>query len=1091
MNESKLQAYLSSEYQGEESFLETIIFPIFGEENYETAWQLPVLEDEELQGMAARTGIKDIIKYGTISVGHVTIDIFDVTVSDSVKMQRNRVGTQQLVRRIMNTYSSAFIIFHYKDNWQLDWRFSFCQKDDKSITEAKRYTFLLGPGQSCRTAAQNFMKLLDKNGNVQRDDIVKAFDVEALSKEFFNKYKEHYERFCTYVYNNKQNPELFGEEFTEWEDKTIRDYVKKLLGRIVFLHFLQKKGWMGVPAGKPWGEGDRQFMKSLFENATDEQKANYLDSVLEPLFAEALDIDRKSNDDLFDCGVEAFRNVKVPYLNGGLFERDNMDEPKSTFSSELFANLFDFLYQYNFTIDENDPNDAQVGVDPEMLGRIFENLLEDNKDKGAFYTPKEIVQYMCRESLIAYLQTGETDEGTKDTIRQFVTTYDASLLTEEQKTTLNEKLQNVKICDPAIGSGAFPMGMLRELFFCRSAIEGLEDKQAANIKKHIIQQNIYGVDIEKGAVDIARLRFWLTLIIDEETPHALPNLDFKIMQGNSLLEQYEGVNLSGLAKGQALGNASKKRIIKSESDRKGKKGLDNSMQMGLLFDKATAIHNIQSNLSAYYSQDDHSKRQEMREAINAAVHEYIKETLPPDSPIIDEVDDLPLENDKFFLWHTWFSEVFEGEKPGFDIVIGNPPYIKEYENKRAFNGFRETSPYYMGKMDIWYGFACHGIDLLKPKGILTFIAQNNWTTSAGAKIMRKKVSSDTCIVQLVDFHDYMVFEDASIQTMVMLFRHDNNKATYTFDNRGLLDKSNKTDFLSLLESHITEKTYYRISLFDRVQCQDNTFVFPENIDIVEKIKLNKTYLNQKEVGQGIIPALDAYFIVEDPSVFSQEERKYIVPFHTGILDKYICYPIHKYLIYMSAKNFHHQTLQGFPNLKEHFSPHKQELIEAKIAYGTPNKPYFFVHRERDEMFFKNGEEKIVTQIRCEYPKFYYTKDAFYGSRALFYIKTSRFSMKCLTGILNSKVVHYWLKNNGKKQGQLLKLDKDPLLQIPLPLMDNNIVPIMTQLVDRILSAKKANPQADTTAEEREIDRLVYKLYDLTEDEIKIIESSLQ
>ncbi|HRM91752.1 MAG TPA: hypothetical protein PLK68_14985, partial [Thomasclavelia ramosa] len=205
--------------------------------------------------------------------------------------------------------------------------------------------------------------------------------------------------------------------------------------------------------------------------------------------------------------------------------------------------LLEFFASYNFTIDENDPDDAEIGVDPEMLGRIFENLLEDNKDKGAFYTPKEIVQYMCRQSLIAYLQTDISDEDTKESINSFVKTYDVKSLGGENSKLaimLDQKLKEVKICDPAIGSGAFPMGLLKELFLCRGAIEKFDD--AASIKRHIMQQNIYGVDIEKGAVDIARLRFWLSLVVDEYSPQSLPNLDYKIMQGNSLLEQYNGVD---------------------------------------------------------------------------------------------------------------------------------------------------------------------------------------------------------------------------------------------------------------------------------------------------------------------------------------------------------------------------------------------------------------------------------------------------------------------------------------------------------------------------------------------------------------------
>ena len=231
--------------------------------------------------------------------------------------------------------------------------------------------------------------------------------------------------------------------------------------------------------------------------------------------------------------------IKIPYLNGGLFELEATDIPKSVFPADYFADLFDFFNQYNFTIDENDPNDAEVGIDPEMLGRIFENLLEDNKDKGAFYTPKEIVQYMCRESLIAYLQT-DAEEESKVSMRKFVTTHEVAELRSAEVFKVDKKLREVKICDPAIGSGAFPMGLLKELFDCRMAIEGSDEgKTPSEIKKDIIQNSIYGVDIEKGAVDIARLRFWLSLIIDEQTPHALPNMDFKIMQGNSLLEQYK------------------------------------------------------------------------------------------------------------------------------------------------------------------------------------------------------------------------------------------------------------------------------------------------------------------------------------------------------------------------------------------------------------------------------------------------------------------------------------------------------------------------------------------------------------------------
>lgn len=560
---AELKEYFQQKYQGRDSFLENVIYPVFGEDKFEEGYDVSLLDDyPDLVDVAKSTGIASVLRIGTIRMPFNPISIFDITVSSHVLMNRNRVGIQQLIRRIMPTFSSAFMIFHYKDADHWDWRFTFCSKaKNDEVSDKKRFTFMLGPNQSCRTVAENFEKLLDKKGDLRLKDIEQAFDVEALSDEFFSKYKEHYERFVEYVtgkrfvksgskWKEKKIHEPHADMYPAFgkNDKLVRDYVKKLLGRIVFLHFLQKKGWMGVPKDKQWGEGDSQFMLHLYERSSEEQQDDFLDEVLEPLFSDALDTDRKQEGDLFDTKVSLKNGsiVKIPYLNGGLFERDFLDEIPTRFPKEYFADLLNFLYQYNFTIDENDPDDAQVGVDPEMLGRIFENLLEDNKDKGAFYTPKEIVRYMCRQSLVAYLCTDISDGETSKQIENFVKTYDVELLggrDSELSHRVDEALRQVKICDPAIGSGAFPMGLLKELFLCRGAIECFDD--AAEIKRHIIQQNIYGVDYEKGAVDIARLRFWLSLVVDEKEPHTLPNLDFKIMQGNSLFEWYGGLTCVG------------------------------------------------------------------------------------------------------------------------------------------------------------------------------------------------------------------------------------------------------------------------------------------------------------------------------------------------------------------------------------------------------------------------------------------------------------------------------------------------------------------------------------------------------------------
>lgn len=471
MNKESLKEYLSSRYQGWSSFLNNIIFPIFGEDDFEDGFETELLESQpERRKLAEATGIRSIKQVGMMYVGVEPLQIFDVTVSDRVMMERNRVNIQRLIRAVMDQFSCAFMLFHYEDDTRWDWRFTYCRKsgNKQETTDSKRYTFLLGPGQSCRTATDNFMALYDKRNSLEIKDIEDAFNVEALSKEFFGKYKAQYEAFVNYMVDpaNGMRQHFIDTDFDptgmtadkirDREEKPIRDYVKKLLGRIVFLHFLQKKGWLGVPAGKEWGEGDRDFMLNIFKNANESQKENFLDDILEDLFAEGLDCNRSDQGDLYDTKVEGFRNCRIPYLNSGLFERDILDKNSCHFPASYFDSLLTMLSQYNFTIDENDPNDAEVGVDPEMLGRIFENLLEDNKDKGAFYTPKEIVQYMCRESLIAYLQTDMREED-KECIRQFVTTHDAALL-GELKEYVDQKLCDVKICDPAIGSGAFPMG---------------------------------------------------------------------------------------------------------------------------------------------------------------------------------------------------------------------------------------------------------------------------------------------------------------------------------------------------------------------------------------------------------------------------------------------------------------------------------------------------------------------------------------------------------------------------------------------------------------------------------------------------------
>ena len=733
-------------------------------------WQQPqtVVVDKSMAKKALYTGKI------TLSDGYV-IAIYEVELSDSIVIERNRAGIRNLLCTNWRGMGCAgAFMFCFRQN-EAVLRFSYVSESfsfaedgslTKESTDTKRFTYLLGEGHRSRTAISQFEKL--KASGLSLKDITKAFSVEALSDLFFKEYKKQYEDIIEFITGkrmvkeaNKWEEQVTGQpcheimqEFAQFEDpeKAVRDYVKKLMGRLVFIQFLQKKGWMGCSAGDAWNDGDKEFVQNLFANTP--YKNTFVDDVLEPLFN---DINTKREGDLANAVLGS--SIKVPYLNGGLFEKDAYDKTRFPLPGKYMKNMLDFFASYNFTIDENDPDDAEIGVDPEMLGRIFENLLEDNKDKGAFYTPKEIVQYMCRESLIAYLQTDVAEEATKEVIRLFVTTYDAATLSKELKETIDQKLRDVKICDPAIGSGAFPMGLLRELYACRKAIEGIDDETAVRIKTEIIQNNIYGVDIEKGAVDIARLRFWLALIVDEKNPHALPNMDFKIMQGNSLLEQYEGVELSGMS-------------INEQKKRKAKKG--EGYQTRCAFDEKIALENIQKAIKQYYLTDSHSAKVLLRAEINDNVRSYILNLKGCTPDIQRKIEKLPIPNDQFFLWHIYFKEVFD--KGGFDIVIGNPPFISAVtmarsEEEKAL--YKKQYPEAKGAYDMYILFLLLGANM--SKSTYCWIIPNKLLVADYGKKCLERLINREGLFKSVDVSIYDVFKTASVYPIIILGNKTNTE----------------------------------------------------------------------------------------------------------------------------------------------------------------------------------------------------------------------------------------------------------------------------------------------------------------------------
>ena len=775
----KLQKLFNADYPGTDTFINGVIRPIFGDEM--TRPEGDVLErHNEYENRAKRDGIKHLVYVADITDNNLNsgnIVLIDATVADNVNLEHSRVKIQQLVRSMVPAYNHILMVFHYENPEGKPWRFSYAYKQEtlSSATSAKRYTYVFGRDFRGWTAAERFVEL--KNSPKHNKDFEKAFSVQVLSDDFFNGYRELYADFVQFItdkryeksgnkwiekdyeHPNPQYETTFGKD-----DKLVRDYIKKMFGRIVFLYFLQRKGWLN---------GNSQYMHDLF--ALSDKKDDFLDGVLEPLFFEVLNTDIPYRS---EAAKQLPGSENIPYLNGGLFAQDDIDQLDCKFPQEYFEKLFGFLDSYNFTIDENDTDDAEIGIDPEMLGRIFENLLEDNKDKGAFYTPKEIVSYMCGESLLAYLDKELPTIGI-DRLRPLIEKLDCTDLTDREKLDIRKKLFSIKICDPAIGSGAFPMGLVNLLSKLYVAMK--HDTDTTKMKRHIMENNIYGVDIDKGAVDIARLRFWLAMIVEEVEPIPLPNLHFKIMQGNSLLESYKGIDLSDLTTTNKIS--------------------------GSLFDSSDVDReNLVADLKRYYGTSDHTKRDQLFTRI---IHNVRRQFFDKAIVLPEGMD--PSENSDFFLWHTWFADVFANG--GFDIVIGNPPYIqlqkatgrkaidkkgREYDEKlgdlyvnAGFESFEKTG-------DIYCLFYELGLRMLKPGGHLCYITSNKWMRAGYGESMRRFLADRTNPLVLFDCGGIQIFENATVDTNILLYAKEANAYSTLAvcgnkDNKNVLN--NLSDFV--------------------------------------------------------------------------------------------------------------------------------------------------------------------------------------------------------------------------------------------------------------------------------------------------------
>ena len=1113
-------------------------------------------------------------------------------------MQRNFIASYLKTRG----EKEAAVVAYFTDNTD-DWRFSYVRMEYRQeITESgkikvkeeftpRRYSFLVGKNEPNHTAQQQLFPILcDDQNNPSLSELEKAFSVEVVTRQFYQDYKGLFGKLTVELERIIEKDSKIKKEF---KDKSIdtANFAKKLLGQIVFLYFLQKKGWLGVGKDdkgdfKSWGTGPKNFLRQIHEKKYIRYN-HFFNDVLEPLFYEALATERPGD-------YYSRFNCKIPFLNGGLFEpigEYNWQETDILIHNDLFSEIFETFDQYNFTVREDEPLEKEVAVDPEMLGKVFENLLPENlrKGQGAYYTPREIVHYMCQESLINYLDTavntGEisliqekpTQEklfgtpepkqlGLKTTgyktviprkdIENFICKGEFAIehdTAKEEGTTsykyqvdesirknaqlLDEKLKTIKICDPAIGSGAFPVGMMHEIIKARNVLTTyIDDKTKRNFyefKRNCIQQSLYGVDIDPGAIDIAKLRLWLSLIVDEDDYRnikPLPNLDYKIMQGNSLIEEFHGISLN------------------LEKENKSEKPVNMQLfNVNKDLDKLIEnLHNKQDRLFlATHPEEKRLLKRKVEDAVVEIFHyelqrsneEYFREL----RAVEDKVKIIPKKDKKeyydkekakldkrykfdftavenelremtrgnrvrnFFPWKLYFADVFR-KNGGFDVVIANPPYIRQ-ESIRNLKPLLQKAGYevYNSTSDIYTYFYEKSYQILKPKGFSTFITSNKWMRAKYGENLREFFKNKTTLLNMIDFGGYKVFE-ATVDTNILIFK----KETPTSDH--ILNAVNiETDFTNDIELDVYSKKHHLSVVQKEIDSKCFSFADDAIMRLKTKIEAKGTPLKDWDVKiyRGILTGFNKAFIIDTAT----KER----------------------LIRKDSKSAEiiKPILRGRDIGKYYYEWAGLWIIAIPSGWTNQNKD-----KEKPEVFFKNYFPAIYDYLKdigdkvengeikakgkglykrddqgnywwelrdCDYyPEFKNEKIVYsdigkrlsfvHDSLGKFLNNTGYFinsGNKYLLAFLNSRAINFYYGQISSQLGNAaLRAFTIYIEQLPIPnIPEAKQKPFIT-LVDQILSLKKSDPQADTSAWEAEIDRIVYKLYDLTEEEIDIVEESV-
>ena len=819
------------------------------------------------------------------------------------------------------------------------------------------------------------------------------------------------------------------------------------------------------------------FLQELF-NGRHTNYDNFFNEILEPLFYEAL---RTEHDDDYYFHF----NCKIPFLNGGLFDPIDDYDWKNidiNLSNDLFSNnnttkegdkgdgILDIFNRYNFTVKEDEPLEKEVAVDPEMLGKVFENLLEvtDRRSQGTFYTPREIVHYICQESLINYLVTELEDKVEKGAMAKLVRYGEAAIeheteIIRKQKETkvyahqipetirkhakpIDEKLAAIHICDPAVGSGAFLVGMMSEIVRTRSAltpfIQNKEERTPYHFKRQAIEHSLYGVDIDSGAIEIAKLRLWLSLVVDEENRdkiQPLPNLDYKMIKGDSLLT------------------------------------IEKNIMTNNNFNQLIDIKEI------YINESRISKKQNYRKQI-------------------EQLNDELTDGQKKFDLQIYFPEILQKQKgdkqSGFDVVIANPPYIPLQRDNGKLTKLYRPFKYetFQGRGDIYMLFYERGLQILKQKGTLCFITSNKWIQAKSGEKLRDYFSKNTHILTLLDM-GADVFENATVGTNIILLKKDKENIAGNPKVITVNTKLSELQKYSSLSEYV-EKQNSDI-LLSKQRCPWTIIKPAEAIlkDRIEKVGVKLIEWQQRKIisiHRGLLTGFDPAFTIDNETKERLTEEDYrstdiLKPLVRGRnVGRYHFKWGNEWLIdtHNGYNNIERIRIEEYPAVKNHLEQYWQKIEKRQDQGDTPYNLRSCAYHEEFE------KEKIVwTAVNSEYRSAILPHN-YYLNNSLFMITGDYIRFIC--AYLNSKLCRKyleWILSNEENYTYGSK-ELFEILPIPKVTEDNKIKFLQIEkLVDKIL---QSDPESPTIPKyQNQINQIIYELYDLTSEEIEITEGNIQ